>query len=188
MEVKFQLTENDCVALSDYVHQQTPHGGRARRRWWGFGAALFLVYAWLETGHPTHGLHAPGRYAAYMAFSLALLAPLHYALLWWLRPTLARLDARIGPKKRMRDPATVAIDREGLSIVTARGRGRLPWRGVQDVGSTWDHLFLLTGGAGGLVIPKRAFASHDAYALFYAALMEYFDAAHRVPPMPPREA
>lgn len=181
MEVKFQLTENDCVALNDYVHQQTPHGARVLRRWWGFGAALFLLFAWMESGHATHGLHAPGRFAAYMAFSLALFVPVHYAVFWYFRPTLARLDARAGAGRRMCEPTTLSIDRTSISIVTPQGRGRMPWSAIRDVGSTWDHLFLLTGGARGLVIPKRAFATRETYNIFYAALMEYFEAANRTP-------
>jgi hypothetical protein len=179
VEVKFQLSENDCVALSDYVHQQTPHGRRTARRTWGLGGLLFFVYACLESAHPTHGLHTPQRYAVYMLFSAVLFVPIFAVALWYLRPTITRLDARMGRRRNMLLPTTLHIDRRGLSVSTGRGRGRMAWQAVEDIGSTWDHLFLLTGGGRGIVVPKRAFANRDAYNVFYAALMEYFDEAHR---------
>ena len=181
MEVSFQLVEDDYVAYADYWYQQTAKGRRALRGAYALGGLLFLGFAWMERDHEGYGWHNPGGYAVYMAISLVALGAIYLGFLWYIRPTMARWAVRFGPRRRMLLPCTVSVAKEGLQLRTAQGIGRLAWDHVEDIGSTWDHLFIILQGPGGLIIPKRAFASTEAYNLYYAAMMRHFNAAHRQP-------
>lgn len=179
MEVSFQLVEDDYVAYTDYWYQKTAAGKRALRRAYGLGMALFVVYAWMERDHVQYGWHHPVAYAVYMVLSALVLGGIYASFLWYIRPTLARMAVRMGPRASILLPCTVRIEREAMHVRTSKGAGRLPWTQVEDIGSTWDHLFVIVRGAGGFIIPKRAFTSTEAYNIYYAAMMRHFNDAHR---------
>ncbi|GEM_PF-5296674 len=69
------------------------------------------------------------------------------------------------------------IEPDALYMRTKACDGRLFWHGVQDVVERPDHVYVMCSTVGGIVFPKRAFASPEQVAEFVRLCREYQQAA-----------
>jgi hypothetical protein len=175
--VAVELTEDDLAALNDYYYKYTLSGQRRDRILKAAPLVIALVWAFTVRNHPEWGVQNMARYLLYAGIGAPLIVALGWGLLWYLRPTMARVGARIGPRKRMLEPLTLTLQPEHLELRNAAGIGRVPWASVLHAGHTPEHLFILFVGPNGFIVPRRSFTSDEAFEAFAQEAERLKDAA-----------
>ncbi|MBW3635720.1 MAG: YcxB family protein [Armatimonadetes bacterium] len=108
--------------------------------------------------------------AAYMV-PLVLLTVFFVAISYFQKQQLKKQPMFAGP-------ITIKADDEGISGTSTVGRDTIFWPAIHKIIETDAHFFVLNAPQGGLIIPKRAFASNEEAARFGAFLNDSW-AAHR---------
>lgn len=161
-----QLNEDDMAALSAYYYKHTPSGRRRDRILKAAPVVVAVVWAYVARDHPEWGMQEPGKYWLYVGLGTPIILLLSWAMLWYLRPSMARMSVRMGPRKRMLEPLTITLLPGHVELMNADGRGKVPWASVRHVGSTGEHVFLLFAGPNGFIVPRRSFESDAAFEAY----------------------
>ncbi|MBI1318223.1 MAG: hypothetical protein GC168_04620 [Candidatus Hydrogenedens sp.] len=164
--VEVQLHEDDLAALSKYYHEHTPAGRRRTRVLYGIAVIACVAWAYSVREHPVYGIAHPEKYALYVGIGVGVILAAFYFLLWYARPTLARLSASIGHRKGITKPTQFRVTPAGLELQQDGRTGTAPWGDIRAIGRTEKHLFLLTLGINGFILPARCFENAEAFARF----------------------
>jgi YcxB-like protein len=125
------------------------------------------------------------------AFLTGLILGVHGGYLLWLAA------GKWGPSRRAllreqhdlyRDGVSVSIAPEGVSVYSTTFFRFHVWRAVRDIAQTGNHLFLRTGRYEGVIVPRTAFDSDQAFYDFVHLAVEYFDGADADPKRPRKVA
>ena len=156
MELEYDLTEPDLLALTLYSLNESPRGRRilqSRRIGYLMGFAVLALGTWLMTQSAV---------VAYIFVALGLLfAALYPAFLEW------RVRQRIA--KSYRDPKNAAsfalrtlnATDDGLQEVSSLGDLKLKWAVINDLSETSTHAFFSVQGVPSLVIPRGRISRGD---------------------------
>lgn len=175
--VHCSLGEEDYVAFTAYFYRHTEKGRRVMRKLHGIGIVLFLAFAGFAYGHETYGAARPLYYLYYLAVSALVLGGVYALLLWYIRPTMARMAVRMGPKRAILLSTTFHFSAAGLAVTNEAGKGHMDWASVEGVAQTGDHLFILLGKMNAFIIPKRCFSVDTDAARCYEVAKKYSTAA-----------
>lgn len=168
VSVEYELTLDDAVEFNAYHAAHSPTFRRVR--WWNHSgmALLFLV-----TGLTSYGL---------TRFLPTLLYFATAAVVWFVGyPTYARwvTGKRMrrllseGHKRGQFSRTTLTLLPDGISQVWDDGESKIKWRGVEKVILTQNKVYLYTGAATAIVVPKNAFATEAALDRFIETAMKY---------------
>jgi len=164
--VSFQLPPDDYDTFMAYCHRHTAAGRRRRYRLYAAGALVFCAYCGVLYHDERYGGQGRAYYALAILLSFAVLAPLYVIAIRLVRGVLARGAVQYGPKRKLLEPAALALDAEGVQLETAEGRARIRWNGITAVDRAEEHLYLMTGPFAGFIVPLRSFASEEAARRF----------------------
>ena len=175
--VEVQLDEEDLVALSQHYYEVTPRGRRRSRMLFGFGIVMCAFWAVAVRDHPKYGIDNPTQYALYVGVGIVIILSGFAFMLWYLRPTIARMSARLGAKRGTLKTTRFQLQPDRIKIETGGNTGSVVWESVTSVDVTANHLFVLFGGLNGFIIPVRSFESREAFDAFAAEAKLHFDTA-----------
>jgi len=173
--VEVRLNEDDLAALSKYYHEETPAGRRRTRMMHGIAALSCVMWAYSVREHPKYGVaENPEGYALYVGIGVAVILAAFYALLWYARPMLARLSASIGHRKGITQTTKFRAAPEGLLLQIEDRTGTAPWADITAIGRTPTHLYLLTIGINGFILPARCFGSEAEFEAFATRAQDFW--------------
>ncbi len=149
MEIEYNLTEADLIALARYQVEHSPTAKRRfGRRRYAYAAGFLML--------------ALGDYVLYhdviTSIGFALLAVLVFALFpiylrWLLNRSVPRLvRERLTPSAV--GPRTLRLTAEGLEQIVADGASQVGWQKVDGVAETLDYVFVAIEGTFSVIIPK----------------------------------
>jgi hypothetical protein len=125
------------------------------------------------------------------AFGTGLILGVHGGYLLWLAA------GKWGPSRRAllreqhdlsRDGVSVSIAPEGVAVYSTTFFRSHAWRAVRDIVQTGNYVFLRTGRYEGVIVPRTAFDTDQAFYDFVHLAVEYFDRADAPGRRGPRKA
>lgn len=67
---------------------------------------------------------------------------------------------------KLTEPFELAVDTDGLRIVSLHGKSELPWASVEKIEQHGRHIFLFTSPNFAVVVPQGAFSTRDQFTRF----------------------
>lgn len=179
MEVEYNLAEDDMVAFNEYHLRTSP----ATRRWRSVKAFFVLVLFVLGIVIFTSARAAFARGEDLPSYLVLLF--LAFVILLFLVVQRPHRGIRKAVRKmlkqgRDRDSSSrlrVALDKLAIRVVGELTETTTKWPAVEKVVSTQDHLFIYTGSAAALIIPRRAFSEEWQFQGFVETAKQYHQAA-----------
>lgn len=163
MEIEYELTGSDILALAKHRLQHTPTL-RRRLRMRRFGYAIGFILVALGTWLLRADIILPIIFLALAIISF-LLFPTYYG--WRLRRSVSQ--AYQDEKKRATlGIRTLRATSDGLEEESPYGEIRLKWDVVDEIAVTPAHTFISIGQVPSLIIPKDQ-VSPEAYEEFIRA-------------------
>jgi len=169
MEVGYELTAEDYVALALYRSDNDPTLRRSRRN----AVTVLVIYV---LGALALGLFGPegsemfAIIAGPMLLGILAFKTVPSLRRWLLLRRLAKSkDGDTHGPSRMR----VALSPEGLSHESPDCSVRHRWSGIQGVAKTKDHLFIFIDSSHAYVVPRRAFQSAGDFDAFVTRAEDY---------------
>ena len=143
MTITFSLNEDDIAAW------QARTSPKSQARWW-----WLVVGAALATGL---GLWHPPAFFFWLAVGALVLA---------LQPSRSVAQEALGVR-------SIALEPDGLRVHSPCSRRLIFWEALQPLEETETHLFLPFTPQGVVIIPRRAFATPEAWADFRSELLRH---------------
>jgi hypothetical protein len=165
MEVEFSLTPADIGAALKFFRERGPLGRRRQKTngWWVAAlVGLAAVAVWLGQDDPRVWERLTGWL---LAFLLGMLSGL-LLLLAMARLTQRRQRQRWATDKRyaaLFQQRRLTISPEGVRVVSPTTESFTRWPGFCQIGSTDEHAFFFITPENAIVVPRRAFATDEAY-------------------------
>lgn len=153
ISVEFTATRADMSAFQRFVTARIRASVRTPIYWLVLVLGAVLAGAVLSGAL---GVHVEAKSAAVVA----VLVP----AIWWPLSRLYRLAAAPGETGSLVGPRTITLSEDGVRQLTPLHRGFTAWEGVLDVVQAGGYLFLMTDTLAGYVIPRRAFATDEAWS------------------------
>lgn len=180
--VSFTVTDDDYRALARFLCYETPKGRESLRRY-----AISAVVLPLVAGGVVYAIRPDLVLAALVAaFALVLMQVLRRSA---AQKRANRIYGLIRPRneRRMEEPGTITLTPEGIEARYKEGAGKVPWRGVTQVGRDATHVFIILGQVNALAVPMRDFGSPRDFEHFYQTAVEYHAEAFAESFAPPAE-
>ncbi len=177
VRLNFEVTVGDFTAFGQYFYKHTAEGRRGIRRMFFLGLVLAAVFIYSEYDRFARGGHDTLQTWVAPAIALALLLGAYGAYLWLLRPAVIRWACRGTALRETLGPTTLVLERNGISIENAHGKGRIAWAEILDAAETPSHIFLIIGHLRAFIIPKRAFNDDTAASACFRMVQECLNEA-----------
>ena len=143
---------------------------------YALGVVLALAWAAAVRDHPEYGWQDPAKYALYTGIGVTLILGGYAFLLWYVRPTVARMSAAIGQKRGALAPTRFRLTPGRIELETGGRTGNVPWEQVSGAYRTELHLFLLFTGLNGFIVPARCFDTSGEFDAFADAAEQFHHA------------
>jgi hypothetical protein len=183
-ELEYALNFDDLVALQAYLD--------ARNRSFRNEALRLLIYfALLLTVAGVATLSTPaGRFQNGAPTVTGILALVGGCFLLSLlgfgcaylsagreRRARVRKLLRLPEVARALEPRQLRVAPDGVTTIDPLGAATSRWGAVREIATTNEHTFLITGEAGGFVVPRRAFRDEADFQAFVELARRYQTAA-----------
>jgi len=157
--VTFTNTIDDTVAFSMYHIAHSPTAKRIRF-WSTLGIALIIVLIGavgsLLQGSFRSLIHTAVWAGFYLAFSMP-----YYR--WSVRRRIRKLAGE-GKNRSFLSEHTVRLTDDGLYVTSEVSESKILWSGIERIGENDEYLFVYTGAAMALIIPKGRIDAGDLAA------------------------
>jgi hypothetical protein len=173
MNIEFQNTLDDILALNWYHHRTSPAARRTLLLFqYGLPVAIVLVVVIIT-------------FAA--GWSLFTIVPAVVLALAWFafvpqmqKRNLQKQIVKLYAEGRDRGIVTghkVSINSSSIADRTDRGETKTAWKDVDKVVATEKHVFIYIGPESALIVPRGAFPGESEYSAFVDTAMRYHRAA-----------
>jgi hypothetical protein len=175
MEVEYALDEHDYVAFQRYYmdHRRGAKAGLLRRNWVLIAFCLFVGLLLITSSL----INKDGIYwRGIVLGACALSAPV---ILYFFRRPLVDYQMRrmIRRSPEALDVMRLSIDPEGITSSKRGSALTTIWPRVEAIGLTESHAFFLLPGQSGLILPRRAFPSDEAFNRFVGEAQRRYEKA-----------
>ena len=158
--VAYTNTVEDMVAFNMHHLAHSP-ASRRIRFWSTWGIALVIVLIGAVASLVQGSSHSLVLVCAWAAVYLAFTIPYYR---WAVRRRIRKLVGE-GENRSFLCRHTVRLTDEGLHAESEVSEGKILWAGIERIAENDDYLFIYTGAAIGLVIPKARIESGDLASL-----------------------
>jgi hypothetical protein len=172
MEIEYALDVDDLIAYHTHNMKHSAEGWVRRL------LPLVVVPAFLVP-IIAHGLSGEWPRVLQWALVGSLFTGLMFVLFPRLNERGLRRSIQRGDQTRLFCSHRLTLTPSALTDISPFHAGSWPWNAVDRIDVTDQHLFVFTAKNVAHVVPRRVFASEQAFEEFVETARRYFSAAHR---------
>ena len=172
MDIEYEISVDDILALNLYHHQQSPSARRTRMLL-QYGPPVILVIIFLIQASLTGG--SPVSALPWLFFAGIWVIFVPFSLRRSMRKKVAKLilesqDNRVTGKHKL------SLTPDAVTDKTGSGKTKTKWRDVRKLVATNQYLYIYISDTLAHIVPRRAFASEAEFREFVDSAMRYYKA------------